>query len=723
MTGAVRRRDDASTDEGATLILALIVITVIALVVGAMLAFADTSVRTTVAVRAQAGNAYGADGAADAAINALRTNGYNNDSSSTTYPKCFGATNTLKLDNFYPGTTGEVPASARVVCSPDPISGAGGGLVPITNANKPGNAILTLGANPGEDGLHIKGLSSTIPFTVHGSVVSNSNIKVTNGSLVSNTAVFAHSGCSGTIVSAPAAACTSPAAADPNYQFDPAYGSPANAVPTYRSVPAAIAANCPAGVMTFLPGYYDDASALSALMSGSGSNPCSGSVWWFKPGAYYFDFHNSNSQNAVLPSDNDLWTVGSGQLLGGTPINAAGAPLSQPSKPVSVPGGCQNPIKSTTASGVQFIFGGDSQFQVSGTADAEICGTSRSPADARPTIAVYGLKSGTATTTSAVGLQATTVTSTGTGTPFIAPAGGTLTTGVAAADSKFDTWTKTGTTSRSATLALSTFAPTPVIPAGSIVSSAKLRIVYGASPPAVSRSVVITPNTPGAVAITKTVSTAAKPPNSTQTVDLNDATATGLAASIHTYGFAGASLFYTSTLTAAGVENVDAVLLDLSYIPPAFRAENTTSVAGNCLASTYTGGSAGQCAVVSTSSSYKGSFYIQALAYTPVAVIDLTLSNITQQALRFGVVSRALWAKETGAINYTGPVIEVPDNSPGYGPGGTIVYLTVYMCPAASSCDTGGKVGLKARVLIFDPSGTPSPPARRITIQSWSMQR
>jgi hypothetical protein len=714
----MRRRMNRRNDSGAALILVLIVITVASLGVAALLSFSDTSIRTTVALRSEGTSAYDADGAANAAINTLRRNAFNNDTSNATYPKCFGngaTSDTLLLPSFY-GTSGS--ASAAVKCSPDPTSGAAGGLVQITGANKPGNAILTLGTNAGEHGIDIKALNNTTPFAVHGSVVSDSNIVVTNGSLVSNTAVTAHTGCSGTIVSVPAAACSSPIVADPDYKFEPYYGTPANAVPPFRTVPAATSANCPGKVMTFLPGYYDDAAALSSLMSGS-SSPCKDSVWWFTPGIYYFDFHNGGNQNPFL-SGTDQWLIKNGQLLAGTPVNAAGAPLGAPSNPITVPGACQNPIKSQTATGVQFIFGGDSQFQISGSADAEICGTYRSPADGRPPIAVYGLKSGTVPVTPPVtNLAATAATS----SDFAAPAAGTLTSGASAADSKYDTWTKNGTSTQDGVLTLSSgFTPTPLIPAGSIVTSAKLRIVYGTSPAVVSRSIVIRP-TAGGPAITKIVSNAAQTAAVPQTIDLNDTTATGLAASIRTNGFTGASMTYTSTMTTAGVENIDAVLLDVSYIPPAFRAEDTTSVPGNCLASTYSGTGSGECAVISTTTAYSGSFYIQATTYVPVAVIDLTLNNPTQQVLRFGVISRSLFVKETGSITYTGPVIEVPDDSNGLGPGGTIVYLSVYVCPSATCSTSTGKLRLKSRVLIYDPSGTPSPPARQISIQSWSTLR
>ena len=69
-------------------------------------------------------------------------------------------------------------------------------------------------------------------------------------------------------------------------------------------------------------------------------------------------------------------------------------------------------------------------------------------------------------------------------------------------------------------------------------------------------------------------------------------------------------------------------------------------------------------------------------------------------------------------------MLEVTANSAGFGPGGTVVYLNVYLCQAATSCTVAaGKLGLRARVLIYDPTATPNPPARQITIQSWAVQR
>ena len=70
------RRVRPGDDRGALLIIAIIVVTVVALVTGFVLTQGDGSLRATVALRDVARASYAADGAAQVAINDLRT-GYN----------------------------------------------------------------------------------------------------------------------------------------------------------------------------------------------------------------------------------------------------------------------------------------------------------------------------------------------------------------------------------------------------------------------------------------------------------------------------------------------------------------------------------------------------------------------------------------------------------------------------------------------------------------------
>jgi hypothetical protein len=484
-------------------------------------------------------------------------------------------------------------------------------------------------------------------------------------------------------------------------------------------VPAATAANCPGKVMTFQPGYYDDAAALSSLMSGSGG-PCKGSVWWFRPGIYYFDFHNSSNP---LLGGGDVWSIKDGQLIAGTPVNGAGTVISRPSVPATVPGACQNPIKDEDAVGVQFIFGGDSQLQLSGNnADAEICASYHAD---RPPVAIYGLKSGAE---SLVPTATTKPSSVNPPAPVLFTSATVTAANLAnSGDSLGASWTKAAAGNETGSFTLGGYAPAPAIPAGSVLKSATLRVVYqnSAGVSGDTRTVVLTP-TAGGTAITSTLPSTADTVGHTALIDLYGGGTGPLATAVHSFGFTGASMKYSALIGHTGTETVDAIQLDLSYVPPAFRAEDASTVPGNCLASVYTGATGGGCAVLTTSvgASYKGNFYIQGTTYLPKAVIDLTLNNITAQVLRFGVISRSLWVKETGSISYSGPVIEIPDDSPGFGPGGTVVYLDVYLCQGAATCSTAtGRLSLRSRVLIYDPSGTPSPPARQINVQSWSVQR
>ena len=729
-------RGGPANDRGAALPLALFVVTVIGLGGAALLTFSDTSLRTTVALRNQAAMAYTADGAGQIALNSLST-GYGftspsffNNAYNTT---CFGpnsTSGTLSLPGFYPASsgTGTTPGSASVVCSADPASGANATVVPITGSNRPGQAIMTLGRTT-EDGINVKALSGN-PFSVKGTVKSNSTINVTSGSLQSSAAVTAFGLCTGTIVSTPAKACsTGTRLVDPNYASEPTFGTPANAVPTYKAVPADVSASCPGGVVTFSPGYYDDASSLTALMTGNG--PCGGSTWWFKPGIYYFDFHNNTSDSDVYKGSGtsgsgvaDQWAITRGNLVAGTPADGNGNATASPGSNPAIPGSCQNPIRSASALGVQFIFGGDSQLALGGPANGEICGTYNAT---RPPIGVFGLKSGAATTTTATG------TGTGAGAALkmaTVTTPGLFTNGTKAIeqDSVYATWAKTTAPSLSSTITMSGYTPPTAIPAGSIVKSATVRVRHGNSAKYVAAdtlTVTFTPKgvtgTPPAITLTPT-----RPAVTTQTIDSLDIYGGGTSVFdkfVHDNGFTGADMAYAATLTHTGTESLDAIQIDISYVTPAFRSENLATITSNCMTLAYTGTPSGGCAVLSTStlSSFSGNFYVQGTTYTPIGAIDLTLNNAAQRVLRFGAISRSLWVKETGSFNYTGAVIEVPDDTTG-GSSSPVVFLTVYVCPGSvtSTCSTDpSKVtALRAKAMVSGAT-TPLP----VTILSWSNLR
>jgi len=211
------RRGD---DSGTSLILALIFITVGAVVLAAILSLADASMRTTLRLREQASNAAAADAAGKAAINALRQS-TNTFSSSACFGSGVGASNTLPLPNIYQ-PSGSPVTSATVTCEPDTAHSALDPSVQVSGANAPLNAILTLATvGSGEPGLTTT-VSGNRTLRVRGKIFSNSTINSAQGTLLSSSAIKARGSCSGTISSTPSAQCglggaSDPSSVDPNY--------------------------------------------------------------------------------------------------------------------------------------------------------------------------------------------------------------------------------------------------------------------------------------------------------------------------------------------------------------------------------------------------------------------------------------------------------------------------------------------------------------------------
>jgi hypothetical protein len=252
-----------------------------------------------------------------------------------------------------------------------------------------------------------------------------------------------------------------------------------------------------------------------------------------------------------------------------------------------------------------------------------------------------------------------------------------------------------------------------------VLKSATLRVIH--REPGTSNSAPTLKFTPtGGTATAALPLTQSKSAWKTDTVDVTSA----LNTLVHNGTFTGGSALFSAGISGSGNEDLDTIQLDLTYIPPAFRAETTTDIAGNCVSITYSTSTSG-CATLSTDTNYAGAFFIQGTTYIPQGVVDLTLNNISAQVLRFGVICRSLWVKETGSLNYDGPVIEIPDNSPGYGTASTIVNMQVYVCPSVitSTCATSGNIALIARVQIWDPNGDPTDGKRQVAVLSWSEQR
>lgn len=374
-----RRSSRGSTgDRGATLLIVLFLIIGIALVMGVVMTQVDTSVRATVGLRDETGTVYGADGAAQYAINKLR---------SDTSGLCATSATSFPLNNFIPPANGNTSggSSAYVACTPDASNSAGGSA---TDANtSPGTALLALDSNLGENGITADAHG---PIKIRGGIYSNSRINASGGLAnvwtppAGNPNGKTYNIARGACLPSPASigviagygTTTCNATAPDTRGQDPGTLTPHGA--SYDT-PAAPSGNgtigaCTGGAtfQTVTPGRFTNASALSGLSG------CSKNVVWFKPGVYYFDFAGT-------------WSVPSTFIIAGTPT----IPLTSTPTAADMPDACVGPgdAGSTTSSGVEFVFGGTSRLDVNSSAGAgsqlTIC-ASNSPNG--PPVAVYGLK-------------------------------------------------------------------------------------------------------------------------------------------------------------------------------------------------------------------------------------------------------------------------------------------------------------------------------------------
>jgi hypothetical protein len=136
-----------------------------------------------------------------------------------------------------------------------------------------------------------------------------------------------------------------------------------------------------------------------------------------------------------------------------------------------------------------------------------------------------------------------------------------------------------------------------------------------------------------------------------------------------------------------------------------------------------TGNLNNRCAVVKTDN-HSGSLVVhfQGHVYQPGAKVELDLRGSSDQFFSGGMTVRAVQIFSPASSTLPTPISSGPIQTPG--PGRTVIFLTVYVCTEQSTCATGsGRVRLRVKVGLADPSGTTTPGARGVTIYSWSVQR
>lgn len=690
-------------EEGSALIMVLVFTMTMAIILGAVLTLVETSQKNTVALRGEATSTYAVDGAIQQAVNTMQRGKFINAEESA---GCFGASDTSEGADLNQ-TTISIPdpdgtGSIAVECSGTPGSGVQSPEVPITSVNTPGNAILTLGS-ANTDGLNVESTYNLFSrFDVGGPVFAHGPIKTNGRSLAARGYVRARGACSDASKITPTPQCNYSGydgGLDPNYSLPSTAGSPS--ILTYRTVPSTTCSSM-SQTVTFEPGYYDDAAALNAVTS-------RGCTYWFKPGNYYFDFHNGD--NSALAASSHEWKITDGRLIGGTRMTSASLLWALLGYTVSNQD-CRSPLKSTTNAGVRFVFGGNSRLSVSGQGSAVICGTYSS---SEPAIAVQGVKTGSETSQSANGLVATGQSAV---QSFVRDPGNTAATAWQGVTSQNDSitakWAKTGNNSQTGYLELTGFAPSTAVPPGAVIDSATVRVrrSNAAAQSADAREVVLTI---GGNACTLPVPDTASA--SLVNADLNVLTACPAAfvQALHVSGVptTGTKLRYNVTLTRAGTELLDHVTLDVTYRSPAYRAQGTATGDTCNLSATYVpnydGGSDTGCAGLNLRSSI-GSIIsginntaINGTVYTPVSAMAVRLDAFSSSGLRSGVITRSLYLRAAGILTFAS-VASVPFASMGTDPS---AYLTAYRCETASTCSAAtGTAKVRAKVTLIGQTVT-----------------
>jgi len=705
----IRRLRALRHDEsGAMLIVALIVITSVALVTGALLTHGGTNFRATATLEGVAGTSYNADTAAKVAINNLRLGAkapgwvepsfpglwsdwvYTDNADGT---GCFGADGTapqssLVLKNVYPKTGDQAAdGSARVECSTvsgTGIFGAGTGV----GINDPdptdsfAQALTTVGTTGALQGMILKplGTGNTAAMPVRGGIASKSFIRVDSGALVTDGFVMAEGACTGVIVSNPAQACNQPG----SVPVPPTPPSPLGSVPTFRDPSAYASPTC-----VFQPGFYNDAKALSDAVNSCGTAR-------FASGQYYFDFRNEERGTG-----DNAWNIAT-KVIGGE--YATGV----------IPGACKSPILHDPVPGVQFVFGGTSRITVSDTAHIELCGPSNG---GDPPVTLFQEPTGsTEPATPLASASAGTVSqltgngggnkwTTGTVAPTTTPAT-SIEDAIATADTSSIAWTVAGKND-DVGIDLSNFAGLNSIPAGADVTSAVLQVKYTKTS-LEPLQVTVATQTPADVAISA--------PDAT---GWGQADLAGQFRGLLATGALDATrpVLQLRMMDAAKDDQltIDAVKLTVTYVKPSLRAAQDVTL------------------VYAPGGNFHGEFVVQGATYAPKGYIDLDPGSFDTAlvAFRWGLVASGVNLKAQPSQQFGYPLVSVPVAGKGLGNKVTVVDLKVFVCAEQATCASGGAHALTVRVMITDPPYTtwgggparPEPGRRKVEVLSWSEQR
>lgn len=368
MRMALRRRLAAAEDSGSALILALLVVLVGSLLIGAALDFARGGLTIAPKARELRNQNNYLQGAADGAINAVR--------SSTTYGRTDGAAcPAYTAPAAASGLQGATTKTFTVTCTPKTVVGG-------SSPDQPDFAIQALGNAAGE-GINQVGGNHTL--VVDGGLYSRGRIAggtLSNAGIEVNGSVFAEGACSNvTTTDVSGLHCGYTPAGGSTFGSDPQYRASItddsdlatligpDTAPLTGADPVPSCASPGSPLVELQPGYY---SVTPQTLVETLTN-CSGSTYHFNPGRYYFNYDTTWNPSPSAQLKLVGGTLASTYSVGG---NLGGA--CDASKP-----------------GVQFVMGGNTQLVVDNASQLELCGPT--PAQnftgAPQRIVFYGLSS------------------------------------------------------------------------------------------------------------------------------------------------------------------------------------------------------------------------------------------------------------------------------------------------------------------------------------------
>jgi hypothetical protein len=329
----VRDRQPPAVDEGSALLLALVMVTVIAVVVASALSYATTSLKAAGSVYRPSRDAlYAGDAAAATAVRYLTLN-----------PGAGEAMvgGTCRAPMLYGTTSDGSPVTVEMCPNTATSFTVAGG--------RPRYALLLLPTGT-ETGLST---TSSGTFYVAGNLYSNTTISAGSATIRTTSGdVSARGACSGNIQVDPGRIVACNLGTQPTDAIDPGYP------PAVQNAPPTATGSCDTstGIATLNAGTWSSASALTAAIGKCGNV-------WMVPGAHYLE-------------NIGTWTI-TQKVVAGTLL---GSITTSP-----LPGGCQE-----TASGAQLILGGNTNISMGPGGSLQVCGIATSFNGSTLRIPMYG---------------------------------------------------------------------------------------------------------------------------------------------------------------------------------------------------------------------------------------------------------------------------------------------------------------------------------------------